>query len=424
MPGEPDGRHEGKKNAEGSLSASEAEALRLWEKTKNISFPMSGWEFARARVPLPEAVNKPWKGMFYNSTTCFESDKIKFAAVDVLPLWIRKMVVAGESDMAGRYLWTLIRFTEDENAQVQMKAVLALYHLGDSNSVAARQMRRWLEEGADLKMSDSDSGQSEYKDIRAKVLQELDFYHDASFDDMIYKLWSDRRNHEGEDVAAVDYGYYLEKHQRELPVDYWIERLVSPYGFANALEIAEKKGTPEVTARLQPLFEELRAKAGHSAKPERTAAVASALFRLTGDVQYREYLVEKAQTQINRRSVDDGLAANLAGLAASNDPAALEIVLAATRQEDPTIQRLAIGALGKTRAPAATEALFESAMQKATEGTRFPSEELRALLKQNDPVADSKYEQLRQALLSGKLRWSAVKSDFDAMEFFRLHGRQ
>ncbi len=276
-----------------------------------------------------------------------------------------------------------------------------------------------------LRFSSLGLGYSESKNIRAQVLQELDFYHDASFDDTIYKVWSDRRNNEGEDLAAVDYAYYLENHQRELPLDYWMQRLDSRYGFANALEIAEKKGTAEITAKLQPLFEELRAKSGgHNANPEKTAAVASALFRMTGDVQYRDYLIEKAQTQINRSSSDDGLRANLAGLAASNDQTALEIVLAALRQEKPVVQRLAIDALGKTRDPAATEALFESAMQKAKDGTRFPAEELRALLTQNLPIADSKYEQLKQALMGGQLRWSAAKSDFDALEFFRKHGRQ
>ncbi len=335
------------------------------------------------------------------------------------------MLAAGSSDMAGRYLWTLIRFTQDENTEIQTKAVLSLYRLGDSNFVAAKQMRRWMEDGSSLTFLSSDLGQTEFKDIRAKVLQELDFYHDASFDDMIYKVWSDRRNNEGKDVAAVDYAYYLEKHQRELPLDYWMQRLDNPYGFVNALDIAEKKGTPEVTAKLQPLFEELRAKSGgHNANPGKTAAVASALFRLTGDVQYRDYLIEKAQTQINRSSYNDGLSENLQGLAASNDQAALEIVLTEARQGKPVVQTLAIEALGMTRDPAATNLLFDSAMQKAEDGTGFPAEELRALLSQNLPIADSKYEQLKQELLSGKLRWSAAKSDFDALEFFRKHGRQ
>lgn len=412
-------------SATADSSPSASEEARLWKKADLISFPMSRMELDRARVTLPEAVNKPWKSGFYDSTTCFESDITKLQVVDVLPLWIRTMVATGWSDMAGRYLWTLIRFTQDKNPKIQTKAVLSLYRLGDSNSFAAKQMRRWMEEGSRLTFSSSDLGQSESKDIRAKVLQELDFYHDASFDDTIYKVWSDRRNNEGKDVAAVDYAYYLEKHLRELPLDYWVQRLGSPYGFANALEIAGKKGTAEVTAKLQPLFEDLRAKSGgHSANPGKTAAVASALFRLTGNVQYREYLVEKVQTQINRRSYNDGLSENLQGLAASNDPVALEVVLAAVRQEDPVVRGVAMDALGKTRDPAATEVLFESAMQKAKDGTRFPAEELRALLTQNEPIADSKYEQLKQALLSGKLRWSAVPVDFDALEFFRKHGRQ
>ncbi|MEO6755182.1 MAG: hypothetical protein ABIP85_25710 [Chthoniobacteraceae bacterium] len=408
-------------NEEHGTTAEEAASL---EKLRNFSFQISGEELSRLRVLLPEPVNKPWTGPFFNSTNCFDPDK-KLAAVSVLPLWIRQTVAVGATDLASRYLWTLIRFTDDQNLEVQNSAVLSLYRLGDSNKVATQHMLHWMESGDERRDFDRDYGHTVSKNICAIVLKELDFYHDQSLDGAIYKLWFDGKDREGERVASVDYAYYLETHGRQLPDEYWLQRLDNRYGFDQALEMTEKKGIPETTAKLQPLFEDLRAKSGgQNANPGKAAVVASALFRMTGDVHYRDYLVEEAQARISRESYDHGFKEILEALAASKDGAALEIVLSAAGQARPGIQGTIIDALGKSRDPAATEWLFESAVQKAEQGKGFPAHELWGLLAQNNPSAEAKYERLKQALLSGKLAWTAATSDFEAMDFFRKHGRQ
>lgn len=384
---------------------------------------MSDLEFKRLKVSLPAPFDQPWKGPFFDSTSCFDPDK-KQTAVDVLPTWIRHALLAGKPEIAARYLWSLSKLSEDKEPAVATQATFAIYRMGDYNVAAASKMRSWIESGVSFRYSDTLTGSSESKDVRAQVLEELDLNNDRSLIPLIYDTWLRTRTEEGKGLASVDYAYYLEKHGRELPGEYWMQRLDNPSGFANALKVAERKGTPEVSAKLQGIFEELRAKLAASPEAGRAASVASALFRQTGKALYRDYLAEQARTQLASGSFESSLAKVLEGLAATHDKAALEVVSTAMQHENAVIREMAIDALGKSRDPAAAELLFEAALQKAKEGKGFPAREMRALLAQDDPSADSKYERLQQALLGGQLGWSATTSDFEALEFFRKHGRQ
>jgi HEAT repeats len=383
---------------------------------------MSNLEFNRLKVDLPVPTNKPWKASVFNSDNYLDPER-KEMVVEVLPGWIRRALKEGKRDLAARFLWSLQTLTNDDDHKVSSEAVLGIYRLGDLNGKAAARMRDWISSAADFRYSDSTTG-STSKDIRAQVLEELELNNDRSLDQSIYDTWL--RNHaaEGKDVAAVDYAYYLAKHGRELSGEYWAQRLDSPYGFERALEIAEQKAVPEVTGKLQSIFEELRARPATTPDANRAASVAAALFRQTGDGRYRDYLAEQARAQLSSASFESNLPKVLQGLAATNDKSALEIVSTATQHDNEMVREMAIDALGKSRDPAAAELLFEAAIQKAKQGKSFPAREMRALLAQDDPSADSKYERLQQALLSGQLGWSATTSDFEALEFFRKHGRQ
>lgn len=383
---------------------------------------MSNIEFNRLKVDLPAPSNKPWKTSLFNSDNYLESER-KEMVVEILPGWIRKALKEGNRDLAARFLWSLQTLTHDDDPKISSEAVLAIYRLGDFNRTAADRMRDWISSAADFRYSDSSAGSSTSKDVRAQVLDELSLNKDHSLDQSIYEAWLRNRATEGKDVAAVDYAYYLEKHGRELPVDYWIQRLDNPYGLEHALEIAEQKAVPEVTTKLQGIFEQLRARPASTRDASRAASVASVLFRETRDGRYRDYLAEQAQVQLAAGSFESSLPKVLQGLAATNDKSALEIVSTAMQHDNEMVREMAIDALGKSRNPAAAELLFEAAIQKAKQGKGFPAQEMRALLAQDDSRADSKYERLRQALLSGQFGWSATTSDFDALEFFRKYGR-
>lgn len=271
-----------------------------------------------------------------------------------------------------------MRLSDDTNPEVSTNAVFQVYRLGDIDGFALNRMRQWIEDGVSYKTYVTKNGQSVYTDIRSRVLDALELFGDKSLDSVIFETWRENQDNEEKDLASIDYAYYLERHGRELPADYWMQRLENPSGFANAVEIAEKKGTAEVTAKLQGIFEQVRAKLAGSPDAGRAASVASALFRETGDAGYRDYLVEQGRTQLASGSFESSLQNVLEGLAATNDKAALEVVSAAMEHENAVIREMAIDALGKTRDPAATELLLEAAIQKAKEGKGFPGREMRA----------------------------------------------
>jgi hypothetical protein len=202
---------------------------------------LSDVEFGRFKVSLPAPVDGPWEGPFYDHKSCFDRDK-KGAAVEVLPFWIRKAVLAGKSDIAARYLWSLLRLSEDADPEIEIEATFAIYRLGDHAGVAAARMQRWMESETMKLHIDSLLFGSDVKDVRAVVLAELELNNDRSLDQAIHDVWQRRQAHEGADVAAVDYAYYLEKHGRTLPMEYWERRLENRSGFENALAVLEKRG--------------------------------------------------------------------------------------------------------------------------------------------------------------------------------------
>jgi len=392
------------------------------KKIGEVSLKMNDTEFSRLKVNLPPPVRKEWKGPLFDSSTCFEPQN-KSIAVRVLPVWIRKAVLSGEFEMASGFLWSFMQFLNDAAPEISTAATIGLYRMGDFKDAARHQMRKWIENGFEYSYSDA-TAVGEAKDIRAQVLEELQLNNDRGLDQFIYDNWLRNQATEGKELAAVDYAYYLQKRGRDLPGEYWAQRLDNPYGFEHALEVAEQKSAPELTTKLQTIFEQLRARPAATPDASRAASVASALFRQTGDARYRDYLAEQAQAQLASGSFESSLPKVLEGLAGTKDKAALEIVSGAMQHDNEMVREMAIDALGKSRDPAAAELLFEAAIQKAKQGKGFPARELRALLAQDDPSAESKYERLQQALLSGQLGWSATTSDFEALEFFRKHGRQ
>ncbi|HEX8371725.1 MAG TPA: HEAT repeat domain-containing protein [Chthoniobacterales bacterium] len=379
---------------------------------------MSDLEFARLRVALPKPVKRKWRGAVFNSENAFEKDR-KEVVVEVLPGWIRRALLKGDVGAAAGYLWTLKELAADDDPGISSEATLSIYRLGDVEGFARTKMSEWITKGWDYRTYDRSFGKSEYLDIRARALREAAYSNDRSFDELVFKVWQQERTTEGKTLESVDHGSYLEKRGRALPIEYWMERLDNPRGFTNALKVAHERGTPEVTAKLQAIFSQLHASPAFSPDAGRAASLASVLFRQTGDVIYRDYLIEQARTQLALRSFESSLQNVLEGLATTNDKTSIRAVAAAMEHENTIISEMAIAALGKTPDPAATEYLFLSALRKTREQKGFPSRELRALLTQNCPAGDADYQRMQRLLLSGRIGWAATTSDFDQLEFFR-----
>lgn len=384
---------------------------------------LSDLEHSRTRVLLPKAVRRPWEGAIFTSENAFDKGR-KSTVADVLPGWIRRALREGNSDLAAGYLWTLVKLGEDDVPEVSTKAIIGIYQLGDIDGFAHRKISTWIAGITDSKLWISGLWKGDYVDIRERALQEFEFFKDKSFDELIYDTWIKHRSAERNQLASVDFAYYLEKHGRKLPEGYWLERLDIPYGFANALEIAEKQRAPQASEKMSTLFERLKGMREGSIDVGRAASLASVLFRITGEPRYRDYLAKQAEEMIASSSFPSGIDKFLDGLAAANDKKALNIVSAAMQHKNGVVREMAIAALGKSSDPISTEILFDAASEKVKAGTGFPGAEMRALVTQNNASADAKYDRLKQALMSGKLAWKASIRDFDELDFFRKHGRK
>ena len=110
--------------------------------------------------------------------------------------------------------------------EVATKAVIGLYRMGDSNGTALAKMKAWLESGlGEFYFIDTSSGQTRLDDIRAAILREMDFYSDTNLLETVYGISEKAKRNEGSLPASVDFAYYLEKHGKELPSEYWLARL-------------------------------------------------------------------------------------------------------------------------------------------------------------------------------------------------------
>ena len=383
---------------------------------------MSDLEFRRLKVTLPKPVNEPWSAPFFSSQNYFEANK-KETAVDVLPIWIRLALLDGDDELAARYFWSLLELSKDDDVHVSAKAIFAIYRMGDYDRWAADEMQKWIESGLSFRYSDTISASAESTDIRTQVMKELDLNKDLSLIPAIYDAWLRSKDVRGKELSSVDFGYYLETHGRELPNNYWMQRLDSPYGFDSALEVVEMKGLPEARAKLIDLFESLRDQRAETTDASRAANVASLLFKETQGAQYLVYLIDSAQTQLVSGSFHPSLSDILNGLAATGDAVALEIVSDAMQNENGVIRHMAIDALGDASDPVAADILVNEAVKKAKARTYFPEREMMALLAQDVPSSDSKYERLQKDLLSGKLGWPATTADFKRLEYFRKYDR-
>lgn len=382
---------------------------------------ISDLEFHRIRVVLPKPMKTAWQGAVFTSDN-FNESRRKRMVVEVLPGWIRKALWEGNTERAAGYLWSLQTLANDADPATSSEAVLEIYRLGDIDGFAHERMAAWIKDGWDYKTGDSSFGQSEYMDIRARVLRELSLTKDSSLDDLIFEVWVKEQTTEKADHWSVDYAYYLQKHGRKLPDEYWVRRLENTSGFYHALEVAEQNGGAVLIPKLNEVFEKLR-KQGKTppAAASWAASTAAALFRQTGDARHLEYLEEQARRQLAGRSFEQNLAKVLEGLAASGDRGAFDLVSSALGHRAEGIREKAMDALSKSGNPAACGLLFETAIERAKQGKGFPSRELLALIMQGSPDADFKYERLKQALLNGQLGWNAVISDFDVCEFLRKH---
>jgi hypothetical protein len=391
-----------------------------YRRLSQVSVKMSDPELDQLRVSLPAPVEAPWTGPFFDSKTCFDADK-KEHAVKTLPIWIRKAVLAGETELAGRYLSSFLKLAKDSNPEVSTEAVLSLYKMGDYQQIAIGEMKKRIEAGSSLNYFESGvGGGSGFRDVRAVILDEMNYSNDRSLIQTVYDSWSRDKDDEHAKLGAVDYAYFLEQHGWQLPTEYWLKRLDEPRSFENAVEVLKGRASQEAEAKLGESFHLLR----NGPRSVRAIEIASALYRLTGKSEYGEFLIETARAKLEAGRVEPGLRSALSALGRGSDQPSLDILASALRSDNVALSEAAIDALGHRRDPQARDLLVKCAEEKAGGGRGFPIHELRALLEEGEPEADSQYERLKAELLGGKLRWHATNADFAQLDFVRNHRRR
>ncbi len=369
-------------------------------------------EYNHLRVKLPPPIDAPWEvGMFDSQTALGEW---KDRALELLPRWIRKAVLAGNSDLAGRYLATLIKLADSPDIDTSSEAVFALYALGDYNGIAAGHFKRWIQDDVASKRIQSNGFFAEIEDIRAFALRVIDVDRDRELLDVIYRKWAAAKTDGSKHDSKVDYAFFLETHGRTLPAEYWFQRLESRIDFGNTVAILEEKNPPGLLEQFQARFER-----GNSRS---TDMLASSLFRMTGEPRYLEYLVSSAEDQLKEgiRGLSEH---TLNGLAETNDARALSVLEKALQDPNSLVRKMAATALGRSTRSEATAMLYESAIKAAAAEKLVPTYQLKALLSQKTPEADVRYDQFKESAISGKLGFAAATSSFDDLDFYKRRSR-
>jgi hypothetical protein len=383
---------------------------------------MGGLEFKSLPVTLPPPIDAPWKAAFFDSDLAL--GEWKSIALEVLPEWIRNAVFAGDSELAGRYLATLIKLANDGDLKTSSEAVFSLYRLGDSDGIAVGHIKRWIEKDIGALGSVTNGLWAEVKDIRAIALDVIRHDKNEELLDTIYKKWSSSGPDASKHSIVADYGYFLETHGKPLPADYWFQRLQVTGNFGNTIEVLEQKRPPEVVDRLKARFQQLSRSPAVSNDAGYAAMLASSLFRLTAEPQYREYLEKRVAQQLDENRVEGSLDHFLTGLGATNDLQALPVIETAMKHKNSVVREWAYWALGNCRLAEATEMLYKSAVDEATSTKLIPVDQLAALLTQRLPEADAKYEELKAAILGREFGFFAPSNDFSNLEYYRKLGRK
>ena len=371
--------------------------------------------WVRVRVRLPAPVNAPWKGGLFDSGS-LDNHVHKGAAVEVLPLWIRNALAEGNADLAARYLWSLLQLIDDRDPETAVRATFAIYRLGDVNDRALTQMRRWIEDGWRHPHSEGGYGWSQYSDVRKFVLDELAYYRDGRLNDAIYARWQADLPAEEGILEKLDYGYFLENHVRRLPPDYWLSRLDHFHGVENTLAVLQSRRPAGFVNELQSFFTAHQGARTDSIYAERNVRFAAVLYNETRDETYLRYLLDAMKAGIAASLGMKRFSALLESLAVTNAQPSLDL-LAGLLNNPKVGTDPVLAALGRSSNPRALQMVVAEAERQAAE--RFPKAALASLLAQRKPEADVAYQELKTALLSGRLGWLASTRDFEALEFFR-----
>lgn len=315
--------------------------------------------------------------------------------------------------MSPKLLGTLITLLDDDDMSVSIIAISELYRLGDYQDFALKRIQGFV---SDTPMSLS------YKEVVLyhRILNDLEFYDDNRVDHLILQKWDDQKEEETGLSNFVDYGYYLEKNEIKLPIEYWIQRIQYEKYWEHSIAVLEnRKETLNVDI--------LNSNLDYINEPQKSSYIAL-MYQVSKDQEQEKYLEKNATKHIDSHRINaKAMTDSFKALAKAGTPNTISILSKGLDRSNILVRRSAAEALGNMKEEEISNLLYESAVKYLKIEKRFPRIELDALIKQNTEIGDLKFVELKTILMDENRNygpsgiWSTT--DFHSLEFFKKYLR-
>lgn len=368
---------------------------------------ISNAEFNVLRVDLPAPKPLPWRGPFYDSES-FQSAENANAAREVLPGWIRKAVLARDSEKAAGYLSSFLSFLKTDNDTHRIETALCLLRLGykdaDVNAILSAGLQSNRNMGNVLTPITGATSE------RQAILNHLLFFGDNSFDDHIESVFSKLHDKGGDVEGVLELAKYLEAAGRLRTDDFWLGQLESASGLSDAVSALRQRKSVDLVAVLKPKID-----ADPNSITSRTAA--ALVYGMTGDPAYEPLLTKLVEEAIQAGSPVAGLELALKELLNGKSPQAETALGRALASENQVLQEIALAALGQVPETRSIQMIKDYATP-IIEKDLFPNAAFHALIEIGNQQGDAAYDALKQSVLA---RDGRSEADFDALEFLKAH---
>jgi hypothetical protein len=389
--------------------------LAASDSEKPVSERMKSRDFKVLQVQLPEPEDKPWPGPFWNSSN-FRSPETAKAALEVLPIWIRKAVLDGNKDQAGKYLFSLLSYLEEKDTGTRIEAALLLYKLGSRDPKMLDVLKDGIENGA------SHYGQSEFYEgspvitRRATILEHLRFYDDHTFDDHIEAVF-DKLPEKGAytrdgryNLEVMDFAKYLEAIGRPRTDAFWLARMEAPSDLSEAVKVLHERKSVDLVAML-------KSKIDTDSNSFASLTAAALVYGMTGEPAYEPLLSKVVDEAVQSGSPVTGIEIVLQGLLNGKSPQAAKAVERVLASENQVLQHKGLAALGRVPEASSIQMIKDYATP-IIEKDLIPNAAFKALIEMSNQQSDEAYEVLKSLVLS---RNGRSEADFEALDFAKSH---
>jgi hypothetical protein len=369
---------------------------------------LSEAEFHMQRMTLPEPKEIRWKAPFFDSTTCLEARHSK-VALEVLPVWTRNAVLAGEMEKASGYLYSLFQLMKNEGASLRGDTALALLKLGSSDAAVIKELASVIKSSEGGLTTAGLPGETRMVSMRQNVLDHLEFYDIHSLDleakQALVTIASDTSQGE----ARAELSRFLERMGHPQPDEFWIDQLDDPDGLGFASDTLRKRASQEIIKKMRQVFEQ-------NPTGVNGIAAASVELALKRDTWLEQQLSVHVQKVLAEGIPGPSLEPALSGLLWAKTDAGLGVTKSVLASDNVVMHDIALRALSKSQHPAALTVIRDYAEQRIQSG-QFPASALQSLAVLADGRGDAALQELKAKLIGA----GHTESDFALIEFVRNH---